>query len=643
MESNDIGNTETKFTDLRKDAAYKTIQINRNNFKKTNWRKAAKEKYLAAEGKIADAGLPVVAGNDPADIVWDLSKYSFMQNNYPPYTVNPKLWEHGKFNLNAGLFKITDNIYQIRGFDASNMTLVRGSSGWIIIDCLSTRETAEAALSFADDNLEKINVSAAIITHSHADHYGGIAAAAGRFIGSDAVIYAPAKFTEHVIEENVTAGTAMSRRAVYQYGVILPRDKKGQIDIGIGKGMPAGTLTFVPEVHEIDSRHETIEIDKVTMEFLQVTDTEAPSEMFIYIPAERSLCIAGDANATMHNLYTLRGAKVRDALAWAGGMQKAIDLWGDSLTSVFSVHNWHRRGNEASLDYLEKQRDIYQYINDQTLRLINQGHTIDDIGRMVALPDSLADEWYNSEFYGTVSHNVKAVYQKYMGWYSGNPVDLNRLFPEDAAKKYVEYMGGEENVLEKAKRSLRNGEYQWVAEVTRQVIFANPNNREAKLLCADALEQLGYTAESGIWRNEYLTGAHELRYGKVTPAGSIISDEVLNSLPLANIMYLISIRINGPKAGNFNYKINFRITGRDETAATEIRRGIFRYLGGSLSQDAAVSVTMPKEVFYTIAATNLKPDLTKIVIDGNSYKWYAFLSVLDRTDPGFDIMTPVPR
>jgi alkyl sulfatase BDS1-like metallo-beta-lactamase superfamily hydrolase len=372
-------------------------------------------------------------------------------------------------------------------------------------------------------------------------------------------------------------------------------------------------------------------------------DTEAPSEMFLYIPSEQSLCIAEDCNATLHNLLTLRGAKVRDAVAWAKSIQNAIDLWGTKLTSVFGVHNWPRFGNQSCIDYLERQRDVYQYINDQTLRLINKGHTIEEVGRMVKLPASLGDEWYNSEFYGTVIHNAKAVYQRYLGWYNGNPVELNKLLPEDSAKKYVEYMGGEERVIEKAVKSFMDGEYQWVAEVTKQVIYANPDNREAKLLCADALEQLGYIAESGPWRNEYLMGAQELRYGIIPISESFISDDVLNNLPLEDVIYLFGIRIDGFMAGDLDYKINFIIPDRQEAASTEIKRGIFRYLNERLSEDAAVTVTMPKEILNELATTNEMPDSSKIIVEGDINKWNIFLALLDTIDQHFNIMTPVKK
>lgn len=277
------------------------------------------------------------------------------------------------------------------------------------------------------------------------------------------------------------------------------------------------------------------------------------------------------------------------------------------------------------------------------MRLINKGYTIEEVGRMVKLPDSLSDEWYNSEFYGTVIHNAKAVYQRYLGWYNGNPVELNKLLPVESAKKYVEYMGGEDSVLEKARKSFNDGEYQWVSEVTKHVIFANPHNKDAKLLCADALEQLGYIVESGIWRNEYLMGAQELRYGVIPTSGSFISDDVLNNIPLGNILYLLSIRIDGLKAGNFDYKINFIIPDRNEEASTEVKRGIFRYLNDEISEDAAVTVIMSKDTLYELVTSNKKPDSSKITVDGDIYKWNAFLSLIDIIDPNFNIVTPVRR
>jgi alkyl sulfatase BDS1-like metallo-beta-lactamase superfamily hydrolase len=642
MDSKYKRDQEKTVNDLRRNATSKTMLKNEETYKKINWSKVENENNLAKTGMLVNAHLPVIRSEDSLIPVWDLRRYAFLFNNVIPYTVNPKLWVQGNLNLNAGLFKVTDNIYQVRGFDFANMTFIKGNTGWIIIDCLSSKETAEAAIRFVNNYFGELPVSAVIITHSHEDHYGGILGVLD-FAKEDVMIYAPKNFIHSALDENVNVGVAMVRRGTYMYGVELPRDEKGLIDNGIGKGTSVGKSTFTKNVHEINQQHVEKVVDGVVMEFQLALDTEAPSEMFIYIPDEHSLCIAEDCNATLHNLLTLRGAKVRDAVAWAKSIQNAIDLWGSTLTSVFGVHNWPRFGNQSAIEYLEKQRDFYQYLNDQTLRLINQGYTIEEVGRMVKVPKSLTDEWYNSEFYGTVIHNAKAVYQRYLGWYNGNPVDLNKLLPEESAKKYVEYMGGEDLVLKKARESFRDGEYQWVAEVTKQVIYANPNNKEAKLLCAEALEQLGYIAESGPWRNEYLMGAQELRYGIIPLNKPFISNDVLNNLPLEDIIYLLSIRLDGLKAGDLDYKINFVIPDREEAASTEVKRGIFRYLNDKLAEDAAVTVTMPKEILYELATTNEKPDRSKIIIEGDRNKWNTFLSLQDTIDRSFNIITPLQK
>ena len=630
------------FNDIRKPATQNTKLINKNLYKQINWGNLKTEQNLAKQNILMDVPLPVIFQNNTSQVVWDLRTYSFLLEELIPDTVHPKLWEHGKLNLHSGLFKVTGDIYQVRGFDLSNMSVIKGETGWIVIDCLTTQETAAAALQLLKDYFGSFSISAIIITHSHVDHYGGILGV----LQSDKPVnvYVPEGFSKSVIQENVTTGVAMSRRSLFMYGEVLPKDIKGHIDNGIGKTLSTGTVTLTSNVLEIpnDNNHPYVEkvIDGVKIQFQLTPGTEAPSEMNLYFPVEKSLCIAENCTATLHNLYSLRGAQVRDPIAWASYLQQAIDLFGNHLTSVFGVHNWPRFGRKNCIDYMEKQRDVYQYINDQTLRLINQGYTLEEVGRMVKLPSSLSSEWYNSSFYGTVNHNAKATYQKYMGWYNGNPVDLNKLLPKESAKKYVEFMGGEDIVLEKANKSFQDGEYQWVAEVTKHVIFSNPNNEAAKLLCADALEQLGYIAESGPWRNEYLTGAQELRLGKKPVRVSTITKEVLDVIPIENILYLLSLRINGIKAGNFDFKINFIIPDRKEKATTEIKRGIFRYLKNELLDSAEVTVTMCKDQLYELVTTNNQFINSIIIIQGDKQRWESFLESLDMVDPNFNIMIP---
>ncbi|OZB99023.1 alkyl/aryl-sulfatase [Paenibacillus sp. XY044] len=633
---------EMDLNNTRKEATSKTSLINNSIYQQMNWAKLKAEQKLASQNMLVQVPLPVIYRKNTSKTVWDLTRYSFLLQEQIPETVHPKLWEQGKLNLHSGLFKVTENIYQVRGFDLANMSVVRGKTGWIVIDCLTSQETAAAALELLKEHFGSFQISAIIFTHSHVDHYGGVLG----ILPSESTVnvYAPNKFMKSVIQENVTTGVAMSRRSVFMYGEPLPNDNKGQIDDGIGKTLSKGTVTLIRDVQEISNNSHLPYVEKVIdgveIQFQLTPGTEAPAEMNLYFPIEKSLCIAENCTATLHNIYTLRGAQVRDPVAWAAYLQQAIDLFGDRITSVFGVHNWPRFGTENCIDYMEKQRDVYQYINDQTLRLINLGYTLEEVGRMVTLPECLSDEWYNSSFYGTVNHNSKAVYQKYMGWYNGNPVDLNKLLPEESAKKYIEFMGGEDAVLKKAKKSFHDGEYQWVAEVTKHVIFSNPNNEAAKLLCADALEQLGYISESGPWRNEYLTGAQELRFGKTPIPISTITKEVLDVIPLENILYLFSIRINGIKAGNFDFKINFVIPDRKEKASTEVKRGIFRYLKSEVIGGAAVTVTMWKDQLYELVTTNNRFGNSIILIQGDKHKWDSFLEAIDKINPNFNIMTP---
>lgn len=645
MDNRNIINDE-ELNPLRKNATVKTALENEEVLEEIDWQQYKVEEALTEANSIIDVPYPFITREGSIIPVWNLRRYKFLNEDPIEDTCNPKLWLQGKLNMNAGLFKVTDNIYQVRGFDLANITFIKGRRGFIVIDCLTSKETAAAALELLDEKFPGVLISAIIITHSHVDHYGGVEGILEGNVVDDIKVYAPNGFTAAVIEENINAGVAMSRRSIYMYGEALLRDRKGQVDCGIGKYVSIGNITL-SDVEEIVKPDDEVIVEKVidgvTLQFQLTPDTEAPAEMNIYIPKEKSLCIAENCTATLHNIYTLRGAKVRDPVAWAYYIQQAMDLFGDTLTSVFMVHNWPRHGREYCLDYMSKQRDMYQYMNDQTLRLINKGYTLEDVGRMVKFPDSIKDEWYNGQFYGTVNHNCKAIYQRYIGWYNGNPVDLNKLFPEESAKRYVEYMGGADAILEKAVKDFELGEYQWVAEVTKQVIYADPSNRKAKLLCADALEQLGYIAESGPWRNEYLVGAWELRFGNTPLPGTTITDAVLDAMPLSNVLYLFSIRVDGLEAGDFDFKINFIIPDREEDALTELKRGIFRVLDDKASKDADVTVIMNKDTLYELATTNNKPDSSSIIVEGDICKWQLFLWTQDSINKDFNIVTPVPK
>ncbi|WVE39401.1 alkyl sulfatase dimerization domain-containing protein [Priestia megaterium] len=638
---------EQALTIHRKDATQKTAATNAETYKSIDWEQVKSEQNLADYQALVRVPFPLIFKKNQLQPVWDLRKYAFLFQQSTPATVHPKLWEQGKLNVQAGLYQVTENIFQVRGFDMANITFVKGKTGWIVIDCLTSKETAEEALKLVNQHCGKRPVRAVIFSHSHIDHYGGVLGVLPDSIqNKTSKVYAPAGFMDAVIDENVTAATAMTRRSQYMYGIRLRRDEKGLVDNGIGKEISFGTITLIKGIEEIcPSEHHPYvskRIDGVSFQFQLTPGTEAPAEMNIYIPSEKSLCIAENCTATQHNLYTLRGAKVRDAAAWARYLQQAIDLFGQELTTVFGVHNWPRLGNESCINYIENQRDVYQYIHDQTLRLMNQGYTIDHVGRMMKLPETLSQEWYTNGFYGTVNHNAKAVYQRYMGWYNSNPVDLNKLFPEKSAKKYVEYMGGADNIVKKAQRCFQQGDYQWVAEVTKQVIYADPHHVKAKLLCADALEQLGYIAESGPWRNEYLTGAKELRLGNIPLPANIITKEVWDTLPLKNILELFSIRVDGLKAGACNYRILFVIPDRNEVALTELKHGIFRYLGDT-RKNAEVTVTMWQDTLYRLTTTNDHSYSSVIFVQGDKSKWDFFLSSQDSINPNFNIVTPVSK
>lgn len=616
----------------QKDATTVTAQYNQKIKETMNTDSIKHEGELATRGLIAATDGLNIAHADGTS-VWDLSQYSFLSGEAPD-TVNPKLWEHAKHNMNAGLFKVTENIYQVRGFDLANITFIRGNTGWIVIDPLTAQETAKKAYEFLSETLdEKRPVSAVIYTHSHIDHYAGVLGVADE----NTPIYAPDGFMDAVCEENLYAGVAMSRRSFYMYGTILEIGEKSHVDGGLGKRVVNGTQSLLAPSVTITDPVQKLTVDGLEIQFQLTNGTEAPSEMNVYIPSEKALCIAENCTATLHNLYTLRGAQVRDPEKWADYLDQTVELFGTDATSVYSTHNWPRFDGEI-VPYLQSQRDCYQYIKDQTLRLMSLGYTIDEVGRMVTLPKELSDSFFNGEFYGTVSHNAKAVYQKYLGWYDSNPVNLNRLLPQDSAKKYVEYMGGAENALKSAQADFEKGEYQWVAELTKQIIFADPNNTQAKLLCADALEQLGYIAESGPWRDEYLTGASELRNGiRLPDTGPMMKTDVYEALNEKQFATMLAIRLNAERATGKN--MVFSITSGEITLNLHLRNSVLVYLGES-AQVPDFTVNMEKEHFYRLVS-GARGDISYIVNTADKESAFTeFLSMLDTADPRFNIVTP---
>ena len=531
-----------------------------------------RELELARKGLVESAGELVIKDAE-GNTVWDLSRFRFLKEEECPDEINPLLWLNGRANLEAGLFEVVPGkIYQVRGFDLANLSLVRSRTGWIVFDCMTNVETASAALSFASRALgEEIaeKVRAVVVSHSHLDHYGGIRAVIGaENEGKNVPVYVPDHFSEETVREHVFAGAAMARRKVYQVGDHGNRSgAQDLVSTGIGLTQPRGQASFAePDV--VIRKDCGLEIDGLSVEFMLTPDTEAPAEMINYIPEYKAVWGAELLNATLHNLYPVRGAKVRDGLAWAGFLTEACRRWGNSAEVVFQSHNWPRWKTEedpdAVRDYLLNTAAAYRFIHDRTLQMMNRGFTPEEIARRLKLPEELKRCGYLRSFYGTVPFNCRAVYQRYLGFFDANPVHLDPPEPVEAAKKYVRYMGGPDRILEKAEEDFQAGDYAWVAEVTNRVVFACPENERARLLCADALEQMAYGAESGIWRNAYLAGVRELRYGCLGDTRlKKGNNRILSELSAGFLLDYMAIMLDPEKTAGIRKEITLRIEDKE--------------------------------------------------------------------------------
>ncbi|HDX8593314.1 TPA: MBL fold metallo-hydrolase [Aeromonas dhakensis] len=587
--------------------------------------------------------------DDKGNVVWDLEQYKTYigLDKTAPDTVNPSLWRNAQLNMEYGLFKVTDKIYQIRGFDLSNITFIQGDKGWIVFDPLISPQTAKAALAFINQTLGERPVTAVVYSHSHVDHYGG---AAGLFNSPDEVkkngvqIIAPEGFTEHAVSENVIAGNAMARRAVYMYGALLPRNAQGGVNGGLGQTVSAGVPSLLLPTRFITKSGEEVTLDGVRMIFQMTPGTEAPAEMNTWFPDSKALWMAENTTNTMHNILTLRGAQVRDALKWSNYLSETIETWGDQAQVKFQSHHWPRWGNASIVDYFKKQRDLYKYIHDQSVRLMNMGYTGEEISEKIALPPELNDFWPNRGYYGTLRHNSRAVYQRYMGWYSGNPSDLDNLPPEMVGPKYVEFMGGEQALLKKAKASFDKGEYRWVAEVLKHLVFANPNNQEGKLLLADALEQLGYQAESGPWRSVYLQGAYELRNGVPTAGGTVTaSPDTIRAMSPSMLFDYLAVRINPEKAAGKKMVINMDFTDIGEKHTLSLENAVLNH-STHYAAKPDVTLTLSKQTLDDIqlgqGTLEQKIASGEIKVQGNQQTFSDFVGLLDKFNFWFNIVTP---
>ncbi len=601
----------------------------------------------AQRGFIATLPEVVITGDD-GNVVWSLKGYEFLQGQDPLPTVNPSLWRMAQLNMNNGLFMVADRIYQVRGFDLANMTIVEGDTGLIVIDPLGATETARAALDLYYQERGEKPVVAVLYTHSHHDHYAGVKGvtsdedvAAGK-----TVVLAPDGWLDAVVSENVFAGNAMARRASYQYGMFLPHGATGQVDSGLGKGNSNGTGSLIAPTDIISQTGETRVVDGVEMVFQMVSGTEAPSEMTVYFPQFKVLNAAEIACPLLHNILTLRGAQVRDAKLWAQSLDELIALYGDKTDVVLAQHNWPTWGQENVLEFLADQRDLYEYLHDQTLRLLNQGYTGSEIAEVLKLPAGLDQQWYTHDYYGTLSHNAKAIYQKYLGWYDGNPANLHALPPEDAGRKFVEYMGGADAVIARAREDFEKGEYRWVAQVMSQVVFADPSNEEARALEADALEQLGYQTEAGTWRNWFLAGAYELRNGVPEPpaANTNRGADTLKAMTVPLVFDYLGVRLNAALADGKEMVINWSFTDTGETYALTLRNSALTYRGNWQDPEADLTLTLARPTLNAIilGQTQFSQEVAagNIQLEGDGKKLGELLGMLDTFNPVFGVVTP---
>ena len=596
-------------------------------------------------GTVPDALVP---GTGPRP-VWSMKPYDFLKQNEVADSVNPSLWRQAQLNAIHGLFKVTERVYQVRGFDISNMTIIEGDTSLIIIDVLVASETARAALELYYQHRPRKPVGTVIYSHSHTDHFGGVKGVISEadVAAGKAQVLAPAGFMEAVAGESIMAGTAMSRRGQYQFGQLLPLGPRGHVDGGLGKRIPAGTVTLIAPTGTIDKTMDKRVIDGVEIVFQLAPGSEAPSEMLMYFPQFRVLDMAEDVTHNMHNLYTIRGSEVRDGNLWSRYISEAMETFGDKSDVIIAQHHWPVAGQARVVALMKKQRDLYKFINDQSLRLLNLGYTPGEIAETLRMPASLEQEWSARGYYGTLRHNARAVYQKYLGWYDANPADLDPLPPAENARKTVEYMGGADAVIARARGDFAKGEYRWVASAMNLVVFADPGNRAARELGADALEQLGFQAEAATWRNAYLVGAMELRNGvPKIPGFNTVNADTLKALNNEMFFDFLGVRLNAAKAEGKTMAINWSFTDSNQRIALNLDNSALTYVAGKQVPNADATVTLARGTLDAVTlqrttfADAVKAGLVKI--DGDPRKLDELMSMLDTFKVMFEVVEPKP-
>jgi alkyl sulfatase BDS1-like metallo-beta-lactamase superfamily hydrolase len=595
----------------------------------------------ADRGFIAALSPCVIKAGD-GRVVWDNDVYSFLSGPAPT-SVHPSLWRQSALNAKQGLYEVVPGVYQVRGFDLSNISFIEGDTGIIVIDPLVSTEVAAAALDlYRTHRGGDRPVVAVIYTHSHVDHFGGVLGVTSQADVDDGkvAVLAPEGFTQHAVQENVYAGPAMTRRATYMYGSLLARGPQEQVGCGLGQIPSTGQVAVIVPTIDITTTGETHAIDGVEIEFQMAPGTEAPAEMHFYFPRFRALCMAENATHNLHNLLTLRGALVRDPHAWSGYLTEAIDTFADRTDVVFASHHWPTWGRESIVEFLSLQRDMYAYLHDQTLRLLNQGYTGVEIAEMFQMPPALERAWHTHGYYGSVSHNVKAVYQRYMGWFDGNPGRLWPHPPEALAPRYVEALGGIDRVVELAKAAFDSGDFRWAATLLDHAIFTDVEHVGARELYADTLEQLGYGAENATWRNFFMSGAAELRDGNFGTAVQINSPTLLSQLTPEQIFDSLAIRVNGPSSWDLDLTVDLTFTDLPANYRITLRNGVLVYRKVAADPASATVTVKLDGKLRLLAAAFGDFSSPGLELSGDESALQTLLSALDEPDPSFNIVTP---